>query len=248
MPVPTTTTFFEIARDCFSLWNFPNCIGCVDGKHVRIKCPSHSGSMFHNYKQCFSMVLQAVVDCHYRFIVIDVGGCGKQNDGGTFNASDLFRLMQNNELNIPNPTDLPGTNVKAPYVFVADDAYPLLPNLIKPYTGRKLTFDEEMFNKRLSRMRKSVECAFGILFSKWRLLSTTIETEINVIENIVKCMCLLHNIVIDKEGIQHNLTEAVVIPVPESKAKPLGRPTNAAIHVRDLFKTYFANNPLVFPE
>lgn len=64
------------------------------------------------------MFLQGVADSHYRFVVIDVGGCGKQNDGSTFQASDLFRLMQTNELDIPNPTRLPGTNVKAPYVFV----------------------------------------------------------------------------------------------------------------------------------
>ena len=119
-----------------------------------------------------------------------------------------------------------------------------MPNLLKPYSRNNLSFDEEMFNKRLSRMRKSIECAFGILFAKWRLLSTIIETEINVVEGMVKCIWLLHNIIIDKEGVQHNLTEAVVIPVSKTQAKPLGRPTNAAINVRDLFKTYFANKPL----
>lgn len=131
------------------------------------------------------MVLQGLVDGHYRFVVIDVGGCGKQNDGKTFEASDLFRLMQTNKLEIPNPANLPGTNVKAPYVFVGDDAYPLLANLLKPYSKNNLSFEEEMFNKRLSRMRKSVECAFGILFAKWRLLSTTIETNVNVIEDVI---------------------------------------------------------------
>lgn len=246
MPVPTKDQFVELANDCFSLWNFPNCLGCLDGKHVRIKCPAHSGSMFFNYKHFFSMVLQGLVDGHYRFVVIDVGGCGKQNDGKTFEASDLFRLMQTNKLEIPNPANLPGTNVKAPYVFVGDYAYPLLANLLKPYSKNNLSFEEEMFNKRLSRMRKSVECAFGILFAKWRLLSTTIETNVNVIEDIIKCICLLHNIIIDQEGIQHHLTEAVVIPVPEKRKKQMGRPTNAGVSVRDLYKSFFANNPLAF--
>lgn len=248
MPVPTKDLFLEFANDCFSLWNFPNCLGCLDGKHVRIKSPAQSGSMFYNYKQVFSTVLQGVADAHYRFVVIDVGGCGKQNDGSTFAAFDLFKLIQKHKLDIPNPTSLPGTNVKTSYVFAGDDAYPLMPNLLKHYSRNNLSFDEEMFNKRLSRMRKSIECAFGILFAKWRLLSTIIETEINVVEDMVKCICLLHNIIIDKEGVQHNLTEAVVIPVSKTQAKPLGRPTNAAINVRDLFKTYFANNPLVFTQ
>lgn len=248
MPVPSKNQFLEIANDCFCLWNFANCIGCLDSKHVRIKCPEKSGSMFYNYKHFFSMVLQGLVDAHYRFIVVDVGGCGKQNDGKTFESSDLFRLMQTNTLDIPHPACLPGTNVKAPYVFVGDDAYPLMANLLKPYVKNELSFDEEMFNKRLSRMRKSVECAFGILFAKWRLLSTIIETKIVTTEHIIKCICLLHNIIIDLEGMQHHLNEAVVLPVTERRKKRMGRPTNTGTAVRDLFKTYFANNPIVFTD
>lgn len=40
--------------------------GAMDGKHVRIKCPLNSGTMFFNYKRFFSVVLQAVADSHCR--------------------------------------------------------------------------------------------------------------------------------------------------------------------------------------
>jgi hypothetical protein len=40
---------------------FPNCVGAVDGKHIRIKMPSGSGSLFYNYRH-FSVLLSALVD------------------------------------------------------------------------------------------------------------------------------------------------------------------------------------------
>ena len=53
MKVPTEHDFKEIANDYYNIWNFPNCLGSIDGKHIRVKCPPHSGSMFYNYKQFF---------------------------------------------------------------------------------------------------------------------------------------------------------------------------------------------------
>ena len=52
----------------------------MDGKHIRIKKPTHSGSLYHNYKGFFSIVLFAVVDADYKYMYTDVGGLGHQSD------------------------------------------------------------------------------------------------------------------------------------------------------------------------
>lgn len=60
----------NIDEEYFKVWNFTNYREALDGKHVKTKCPSHSGSMYYNYKQYFSIVLQGVCDANYRFSVI----------------------------------------------------------------------------------------------------------------------------------------------------------------------------------
>ncbi|KYN09434.1 hypothetical protein ALC57_18453 [Trachymyrmex cornetzi] len=63
--------WIKIANDFYNIWNFPNCIGAIDGKHCRIQAPPNSA--FHNYKGHFSLILMAIVDGCYRFVWIDVG-------------------------------------------------------------------------------------------------------------------------------------------------------------------------------
>lgn len=244
MPIPTEETFKKISDDYYRLWNFPNCVGTLDGKHIRIRCPSHSGSMFHNYKGFFSIVLQALVDANYKFISIDVGGYGKQSDGGTFRASGLHQRLLNGTLQLPENSVLPESNTNMPYVMLADEAYPLMRNLLTPYRKQDLDPSCEYFNKRLSRARRTVEHAFGIIRAKWEILDKSISTNVTLADKIVKAICVLHNTIIDKEGVEHNLQEKNLqynhrpqIPVQR------GRLNAEAKHIRDVFKTYLCQHP-----
>jgi hypothetical protein len=74
----------RISDEFWELWNFPNCAGALDGKHVRIQTPPNSCSQFFTYKRTFSVVLLALVEAQYKFIIVDIGSFGKHSDGGIF--------------------------------------------------------------------------------------------------------------------------------------------------------------------
>lgn len=244
MPFPTSESHITVADNFFKKWNFPNCMGCIDGKHIRLRAPANSGSMYWNYKQYHSIVLQAVADAHCRFLYIEVGSYGKQSDGGIFAGSTLKYCLENKQFCVPDERAIPNTDIKTPYVLLGDEAYPLKPYLMRPYSGRGLTEQQDIYNYRLSRARRVVECAFGILTSKWRILRKEIECHSEKADIIVKCVCLLHNIIIDKEGSNANNLHlnSEVIPF-QSKNKANNRSTVAAYIVRDNLKDYF-NSPI----
>ncbi|XDV26067.1 hypothetical protein PO909_029865 [Leuciscus waleckii] len=95
MAVPTTDDWRSIAEGFQERWNFPLCVGAVDGKHVVIKAPPNSGSQFHNYKGTFSIVLLAVVDAKYRFWHPLPGAEDREPQPHVFMADEAFPLRRN---------------------------------------------------------------------------------------------------------------------------------------------------------
>ena len=182
-------------NDFWNLWNFPNCIGAIDGKHVKVQASPNSGSKFFNYKHSFSVVLLALLDARYKLTVVDIGSYGRNSDGGVFAHSKLGKYLETH-LGIPEDKQLPGTSCLAPHVTVGDEAFPLKTYLMRPYPGSQSKWDHEksVFNYRLSRARRVVENAFGILSQKFQICQRTLqslpENPDNIILRLVFCIII----------------------------------------------------------
>ena len=217
IPCPTTEAEWRpLAEEFYRKWNVPHACGALDGKHVAIRRPPQSGTMYFNYKGFFSVVLMALVDANYRFLWIDCGGKGSMSDAQLFNASELKDCLEDGSIGFPSPDPLPNDDEPTPYFLLGDDAFGLRTYLIKPYGQRGLTRDQRIYNYRISRGRRVVENAFGILAQRWQIMLGTLQQTPKVVQDITEsCVCLhnlmrerypaLQNVLLDQEDEEHNL-------------------------------------------
>nr|CAI5866954.1 unnamed protein product [Callosobruchus analis] len=240
MPEPSGADWIRIADEFENRANFPNCIGALDGKHVRLVKPDHSGSQFYNYKNYCSLVLLGVADVNYCFITIDVGPYGKSADSNIFKQSLLNKKLCSGSLDIPDKRPLRNfnSNTPMPFTIVADEAFAMSENVMRPYAKKDLDNKKRIFNYRLTRARRLIECTFGILANKWRIFHTAaIHLDPDFATMIVLTTCVLHNFVRLRDGFkfEDTLTCAMVdIPVIGT-----GGTGKSAKQVRDTLAEFF---------
>ena len=247
MPMPKTERQWkELSGQFENKWDFPHCCGAIDGKHIMMIAPPRSGSLFYNYKSTYSIVLLALVDANLKFIMVDIGAYGMNNDAGIFRASKFGKAIADDKLNLPADSCLEKAEHYGPlpYLFVGDEAFPLSRRMLRPFGGRGHNEKERIFNYRLSRARRIVENAFGVLASRWRVFHTKIAVMPRVCVKIVQAACILHNF------LQRTSTPLELASV-ESEPEPVcgafkdltrakgHRQLSAGNEVRDVLAEYF---------
>ncbi|CAH1959275.1 unnamed protein product [Acanthoscelides obtectus] len=245
--VPNTEECWREIMDGFNdKCNFPMCGGAIDGKHVQIRCPAHSGSDYYNYKGTFSIVLLAVCDSELKFRYINVGHYGRASDGGVFARSNFKKKLEEMSLNAPEGM-----------VLLGDQAFPLTDYLMTPYSRRlNLSKKQKIFNYRLCRARRTVENAFGVLVSKFRILEKPIALLPETVDKIIKTCCVLHNWLktrsstyiepglIDEENSETgDLVEGSWRTIAQNSFRPLGNfsgnHSRNAHRIREHYTDYF---------
>ena len=95
----TDEELLKISEDFARIWDYPLCIGSVDGCHIPCSPKAADATDFYNYKGWYSTILFAVADASYKFIYFNVGCPGRMNDGFIFRRSALKEIFR------------PGTNL-----------------------------------------------------------------------------------------------------------------------------------------
>ena len=174
-------------------WDFPNCLGAVDGKHVEIIPPTGSGSFYWNYEGFNSLVLMSIANANYEFVYCDSETNGRVSDGEVIENTKFYEKLLHEELNLPLPRKPDNSTSNLPYVFIGDEAFVLRKDLLKAFSQKQITNERRIFNYRLSRARRVTENTFGIMASRFRVFHTEINLKLERTERVVLSCCVLHN-------------------------------------------------------
>lgn len=196
MSKPNKDQWKYIAERYKLLWNLPNCIGSIDGKHIRTEKFLITGSSNFNCKIYHSIVLLGCYNVDGLFTIVETGYADSNIDSGIFRASTMKYHTTHLQLETSSLSKLPHDTNNSPYYFVADQAFPLSKYIIRPYPRRTLNDIKRVLNYRLSRGRKTIEeCTFGTMTEKYQVLNTPIHCrDVDKINNI-------YNFMRKKEGI-----------------------------------------------
>ena len=137
-------------------------------------------------------------DAYGKFIVVDIGAPGRRSDGGIFRESEFGKKLFSKQINLPEPCKLGESGPTVPYFIVGDEAFPLTEFLLKPFPRRvKLSTRQKIYNYRICRGRRMIECAFGMLAQRFRIFRKPILARLSTVKQIVQAAVVLHNFIIE---------------------------------------------------
>jgi Plant transposon protein len=186
------------------------CIGSVDATHVgMLRCPYARWNQHKGPKLSMPCRSYNIVVNHRRQIISSTQGHPSRWNDKTITLHDEFiqlistkRLLNDNIFYLLKNVN--GTIIRTKCKscwLLCDNGYPFWPCLIPPLKD-PIRYPEFRFSEWIESMRKDVECTFGIMKGRFRVLKTGIRIHgVEVTDSIWLTCCALHNLFLEHDGL-----------------------------------------------
>ena len=195
---------------------FAGCCGSMDGVHVLLEQVTHRLKQYHDgpkLKQS-ARSFNVITNHRRRMLSSTRGHPSRWNDKTLFlcdyNAVCIHKgeVLQDNEFEL-HAYDSNGNVIVERYngaCLITDNGYLHIPSNIPPFTDSN-SLRELRWSQWLESFRKDVECTFGILKGRFRILKTGIRVRgLDKVDNIFLTCCALHNMLLERDGLDEYWT------------------------------------------
>ena len=217
----------EELRKCereYNIAGFPGCIGSTDATHIPLEKVCMSMRQAHlGHKSKVTMRTYNLTCNHRRKILHTTEGHpARWNDktlirfdnfmselrDGALNEKFDFELRTRQGMTIDDDGEDRTLKLRGAYVIV-DNGYLEWSTTVPPLKA-SCNRSELRFSQWLESMRKDVECTFGILKGRWRILKSGIRLyNTEIADNIWLTCCALHNMLLDVDGLSKSWNNGV---------------------------------------
>lgn len=174
----------EIKAQFFNVAGFPNCIGCVDCTHIRIKNPDGQQPLLYcNRKGWYSLNVQVICDAKCRIRDIVARWRGSAHDARIWDESLVKEEMETGRIR---------------GIILGDGGYPCRRYLLTPLLN-PATPSEEAYNLSHIRTRNTIERLFGQWKSTFRALQNGMQIKLSTAKHAIVAMAILHNIKLQRD-------------------------------------------------
>jgi hypothetical protein len=193
---PSSSGKEKIKSKFDKIHGLPNCCGVLHAALITFV----SAKPDSDHAEDDSILLQAVVDPHMRFISCWLASEGMKNQSKSLQESNLFKGCETG-IHFNGSKLKVSSGLEIGEYIIGDAGYSLLPWLITPYQEEDLSYYKVEFNRRHSAATTVAVRALATLKDTWRFLHGQAWRPQNMKElrKAVFVCCRLHNLVIDME-------------------------------------------------
>jgi Plant transposon protein len=199
---------------------FHGCVGSTDATHITMmRCPVSRANEHRGPKECLPARTYNITVNHRRQILNTTKGHpSRWNDKTLTHYDEFIKLIKEGNILADNKFTLykrsdNNTVIEENYSgcwLMCDNGYLNWSCLMSPIKEPVLR-KEKRWSMWMESMRKDVECTFGILKGRFRILKTGMRIHsIKSVDHVWCTCCALHNMFLDSDGLNKNWEKGVV--------------------------------------
>jgi hypothetical protein len=198
----------------------PGCIGSVDVVHVKwSKCPAGDYNRAKSKEGFPSVAFEVVTGYDRQILGVSEIHFGTRNDQQIVRSDDTVSLITSgwyHDLEWKYFDEYGNECVEYGVYFICDGGYLWWPELVCPYKHEPVASKKGFFSSKIESVRKDVECVFGILKKRWKILDYGIRfSNMQVVEKVFVVCCMLHNFMLSEmESKESDVRVGRGVPIP----------------------------------